>query len=74
MSDDKIDTTGSGVRRLSALEALRKQAEGKTKLEAIRRLKRHLARRIWRVLHAAEIPATPPVSINRSNPEIPTFT
>jgi hypothetical protein len=30
--DDKIDTTG-GLRRLSALEALRKQAEGKAKQE-----------------------------------------
>jgi hypothetical protein len=33
MSQDKIDTTSSGVRRLSALEALRKQAEGKAKQE-----------------------------------------
>jgi transposase len=32
----------------------RKQAEGKTKLEAIRCLKRHLARRIWRLLYTAE--------------------
>jgi transposase len=52
----------------------RKQAEGKTKLEAIRCLKRHLARRIWRLLYTAEIPAAPPVSSNRSHPEIPTFT
>jgi transposase len=52
----------------------RKQAEGKTKLEAIRCLKRHLARRIWRVLYIAEMPTAPPVLINRSNPQIPTFT
>jgi transposase len=52
----------------------RKHAEGKTKLEAIRCLKRHLARRIWRLLYTAETPAAPPVSINRSHPEIPTFT
>jgi len=32
MADEKIDTT-SGLRRLSALEALRKQAEGKAKQE-----------------------------------------
>ncbi len=32
MADDKIDTT-SGIRRLSALEALRKQAEGRAKQE-----------------------------------------
>jgi transposase len=49
----------------------RKQAEGKTKLEAIRCLKRHLARRIWRLLYAAEISAAPPVLINHSNSEIP---
>jgi transposase len=52
----------------------RKHAEGKTKLEAIRCLKRHLARRIWRLLYTAEIAAAPPVLINRSNPQIPTFT
>jgi transcriptional regulator with XRE-family HTH domain len=51
----------------------RKQAEGKTKLEAIRCLKRHLARRIWRLLYTTQIPAAPPVSINRTNTEIPTF-
>jgi transposase len=38
----------------------RKQAEGKTKLEAIRCLKRHLARRIWRLLYTAETPTPPP--------------
>jgi len=32
----------------------RKHAEGKSKAEAIRCLKRHLARRIWRILYAAE--------------------
>ncbi|MEO8968220.1 MAG: IS110 family transposase [Solirubrobacteraceae bacterium] len=32
----------------------RKHAEGKTKLEAIRCLKRHLARRIWRLLYTTE--------------------
>ena len=37
----------------------RKHAEGKTKLEAIRCLKRHLARRIWRLLYTAETPASP---------------
>ncbi|HEY3943840.1 MAG TPA: IS110 family transposase [Solirubrobacteraceae bacterium] len=51
----------------------RKHAEGKTKLEAIRCLKRHLARRIWRLLYTTQIPAAPPVPINRSNTEIPTF-
>ena len=52
----------------------RKHAEGKTKRDAIRCLKRHLARRIWRLLYTADSPAAPPVLINRSNPQIPTFT
>jgi hypothetical protein len=52
----------------------RKHAEGKTKLEAIRCLKRHLARRIWRLLYTAETTAAPSVMINLSNPQIPTFT
>jgi hypothetical protein len=42
----------------------RKHAEGKTKLEAIRCLKRHLARRIWRLLYTAETPA--PTHANQS--------
>jgi hypothetical protein len=36
----------------------RKHTEGKTKAEAIRCLKRHLARRIWRILYATD-PAPP---------------
>jgi transposase len=48
----------------------RKHDEGKTKREAIRCLKRHLARRIWRLLYAADRP----VLINDTNTEIPTFT
>jgi len=51
----------------------RKQAEGKTKLEAIRCLKRHLARRIWRLLYTAT-PVAPSMQINHTNSEIPTFT
>jgi transposase len=40
----------------------RKHAEGKSKREAIRCLKRHVARRIWRILYTAETepPATAP--------------
>jgi transposase len=52
----------------------RKHAEGKTKLEAIRCLKRHLARRVWRLLYIAETPAAAPVLINHTNTEIPNFT
>lgn len=52
----------------------RKHAEGKTKLEAIRCLKRHLARRIWHLLYTAETAPGPSVLINHANPEIPTFT
>jgi hypothetical protein len=33
VSQDKADTTSTGMRRISALEALRKQAEGKAKQE-----------------------------------------
>jgi transposase len=39
----------------------RKHAEGKTKKEALRCLKRHLARQIWRLLYATQTP-TPPAS------------
>jgi transposase len=35
----------------------RKQAEGKTKLEAIRCLKRHIARRIWKLLYTSSTAA-----------------
>jgi transposase len=39
----------------------RKQAEGKTKLEALRCLKRHLARQIWHLLYnTQQPPQTPP--------------
>jgi transposase len=37
----------------------RKQAEGKSRKEALRCLKRHLARRVWKLLHAAPAPAAP---------------
>jgi transposase len=52
----------------------RKQKEGKTKVEAIRCLKRHVARGIWKQLYAAELAAAPPVPSNPLNPQIPTFT
>jgi transposase len=52
----------------------RKQAEGKTKLEAIRCLKRHLARRIWRLLYTAQPTGAPSVFIASQNKQIPTFT
>lgn len=38
----------------------RKHSEGKTKAEAIRCLKRHVARRIWRVLYTTQTPPSPP--------------
>ena len=52
----------------------RKHAEGKTRLEAIRCLKRHLARRIWRLLYTTTTPGAPPELTNRKNPQIPTTT
>ncbi len=42
----------------------RKHAEGKTRLEAIRCLKRHLARRIWRLLYTTEPQPGLPVLTN----------
>jgi transposase len=42
----------------------RRHADGKTKIEAIRCLKRHLARHIWRVLYTTE-PMTPTPVITR---------
>ena len=52
----------------------RKHAEGKTKLEAIRCLKRHLARRIWHLLYTAKTSAAPPVLSKHPHSQIPTFT
>jgi transposase len=43
----------------------RKQAEGKSRLEALRCLKRHLARRVWRLLVESEI------DLSQSNPVDP---
>jgi transposase len=37
----------------------RKRAEGKSRKEALRCLKRHLARRVWKLLHAPPTPTTP---------------
>jgi transposase len=44
----------------------RKHAEGKSKLEAIRCLKRHVARRIWHVLYATA-PAPPEIAPRPTN-------
>ena len=49
----------------------RLHAEGKTKKEAIRCLKRHLARRIWRLLYATETPASPPTTLSAVPPRPP---
>jgi transposase len=38
----------------------RRQAEGKTRREALRCLKRHLARRVWHLLQPPAVPSTPP--------------
>ena len=43
----------------------RKQSEGKSRKEALRCLKRHLARRVWKLLLA-----TPPAAPRRSTPAI----
>ena len=41
----------------------RKHTEGKTKAEVIRCLKRHVARRIWRVLYTTQPPVAPPPAL-----------
>jgi transposase len=46
----------------------RKRSEGKSNREAVRALKRHLARRIWRLLQPAETLDNPVVSIHCSAP------
>jgi transposase len=47
----------------------RKQAEGKSRIEAIRCLKRHLARRVWRLLIDSEIDrSVKPVDPQRGTP------
>jgi transposase len=48
----------------------REHAEGKTKVEAIRRLKRHLARRIWRLLYTTTTTGAPPELTNRRYPQV----
>jgi transposase len=52
----------------------RKHAEGKTKLEAIRCLKRHLPDASGTCSTPPRPRAAPPVPINHTNTEIPTFT
>src|SRR5947208_13120253 len=52
----------------------RRHSEGKTKREAIRCLKRHLARRIWRVLYTTIEPAPPPDRSLAGTSELPNFT
>jgi hypothetical protein len=46
----------------------KKIAEGKSKLEAIRCLKRHLARRIWRLLYTT---TNQPASTTRTTVSVP---
>ena len=52
----------------------RRHAEGKTKREAIRCLKRHLARRIWRLLYSTIEPVPPPDRTLAGKSELPNFT
>jgi transposase len=50
----------------------RKQAQGKTRRDAIRALKRHLARRVWHILQQPNTPTaaptTTPVTIHCNTP------
>jgi transposase len=52
----------------SAAYLARKQAEGKTRREALRCLKRHLARRVWHLLQPAPERAAPAVTIHCNTP------
>ena len=46
----------------------RKQAEGKSRKEALRCVKRHLARRVWKLLHTSPAPAAPPAGPQSATP------
>jgi transposase len=46
----------------------RKQAEGKSRREALRCLKRHLARRVWRLLQPSPTQPTPTTTIHCNTP------
>jgi transposase len=52
----------------------RKQAEGKSRKEALRCLKRHLARRVWKLLHTPPAPAAPPARPQSATPATTTAT
>jgi hypothetical protein len=52
----------------------RKHTEGKTKLEAIRCLKRQLARRIYHLLYTPQPSRLPYRTLARKKPELPNFT
>jgi transposase len=52
----------------------RRHSEGKTKTEAIRCLKRHLARRIWRLLYTIQAPASLPPALPPIPPRPPSRT
>jgi transposase len=49
----------------------RRHSEGKTKKEALRCLKRHLARHIWRLLYSTQLAASPPPSLPAIPPRPP---
>jgi transposase len=46
----------------------RKQAEGKSRKEALRCLKRHLARRVWKLLRTPPTPTAPPAAAGPTAP------
>ena len=52
----------------SAAYLARKQAEGKTRKEALRCLKRHLTRRVWRLLRTPRASDAPSVTIHCNMP------
>lgn len=52
----------------SSVYLARKQAEGKSRREALRSLKRHLARRVWHLLQPASTDPFAPVTIHCNTP------
>jgi transposase len=53
---------------VTAAYLARRQADGKTRREAMRCLKRHLARRVWQLLQPDELAPTPTITIHCNTP------
>ena len=66
----RLAVTKGRIDPATAAYLARKQAEGRTRMDALRCLKRHLARRIWKLLHAPETdPPSTPITIHCNLPK-----